>query len=98
MVGWLVREKVSLSYTLSGAGILNTPDVQTFTDFLADPLSRNCQIVVDVPLADGGVIFAGPFHLTVFELLGDRGKKMEATITMISDGEVVVTAVLAAAA
>jgi hypothetical protein len=98
-LGWLAREKVSISYTLSGAGILNTPDVAVFADFLADPTSRNCQITVDIPAADGGVVFAGPFHLTMFEITGDRGKKMEATITMISDGEVTVTptATLAAA-
>jgi hypothetical protein len=90
-LGWLAREKVSLAYSLSGAGILNTPDVTLFADFLADPNSRNCQIVVDVPAADGGVIFAGPFHLTKFDITGNRGAKMEATITMISDGEVTVT-------
>jgi hypothetical protein len=92
LIGWLVREKVSLSYTLGGAGILNTPDVQAFTDWLADPLSRNCQIIVDVASTDGGVIFTGPFHLTSFEITGDRGKKMEATLAMVSDGEIVVSA------
>jgi len=94
-MGWLAREKVSLSYSAQGAGILNTPDVQEFADWLADPLSRNCQIVVDVPAADGGVIFAGLFHLTHFEITGDRGAKMEATINLISDGEIIVTAVAA---
>jgi Phage tail tube protein len=97
-LGWLVREKVSLSYSAQGAGILNTPDVMTFTEWLADPDSRNCQIVVDVPAADGGVVFAGAFHLTKFEITGDRGSKMEATLNLISDGEVVVTATPAALA
>jgi hypothetical protein len=94
-LGWLVREKVSLSYAAQGAGILNTPDVQEFADWLADPNSRNCQIIVDVPAADGGVVFAGPFHLTHFEITGDRGAKMEATINLISDGEITVTATTA---
>ena len=92
-MGWLAREKVSLSYSLTGAGILNTPDVEEFHDFLIDPLSRSSEIVVDVPAVDGEVIFAGKFHLTGFEITGDRGAKMEATITMVSDGEVTVTAV-----
>jgi hypothetical protein len=90
-LGWLAREKVSLSYSCEGAGILNTPDVKTFTDWLADPLSRNCQIVVDVPSTDGGVVFAGPFHLTKFEITGDRGSKMEATVSLVSDGEITVS-------
>ena len=94
-MGWLAREKVSLSYSAQGAGILNTPDVQEFTDWLADPLPRNCQIIVDVPAADGGVVFAGAFHLTRFEITGDRGSKMEATLNLVSDGEITVTATAA---
>lgn len=97
-MGWLAREKVSLSYSATGAGILNTPDVEVFADWLADPLSRNCQIVVDVPAADGGVIFAGLFHLTHFEITGDRGAKMQATLNLVSDGEITVTATAALAA
>lgn len=90
-LAWLAREKISVEYQVTGAGILNTPDVQAFSDWLADPLSHNCQIVVNVDQADGGVIFAGPFHLTHFELTGNRGTKMEATLTLISDGEVLVS-------
>jgi hypothetical protein len=97
-MGWLAREKVSLSYSVSGAGILNTPDVEIFAEWLADPLPRNCEIVVDVPAADGGVIFAGLFHLTTFEITGDRGSKMEASVSLVSDGEVTVTAVAVVAA
>lgn len=92
LLAWVVREKVSLSYTVSGAGILNTPDIQDFADWLALATSKNCQIVVDVPSADGGVIFEGAFHLTDFEITGDRGSKMEANISLASDGIVTVVA------
>lgn len=94
-MGWLAREKVSLSYSVNGAGVLNTPDVEIFAEFLADPLPRNMQIIVDVPLADGGVMFEGAFHLTNFEITGDRGAKMEASLAFVSDGPVTVTAVSA---
>jgi predicted secreted protein len=90
-LAWISREKVSLSYSVAGAGILNTPDTELFTEFLADPDPRNCQIIVDVPAADGGVIFEGAFHLTEFQITGDRGGKMEASIALVSDGEVTVT-------
>jgi len=96
-MGWLAREKVSLSYSATGSGILNTPDTIEFTEWLADPLPRNCQIIVDVPAVDGGVIFAGLFHLVHFEITGDRGSKMEATLNLVSDGEVTVTATSALA-
>lgn len=88
LIGWLAREKVSLSVGVTGAGILNTPDVQAFYDWWSNEDSKNCQIVVDVPGADGGVIFEGLFHLTDFAITGDRGAKMEATLTLASDGEV----------
>lgn len=96
-VGWLVREKVALQYTAQGAGILNTPDVQEFADWLVEPNPRHCQIIVDVPAADGGVIFDGNFHLTHFEITGNRGGKMEATVNIISDGIITVTATTAVA-
>jgi hypothetical protein len=91
-LAWIAREKVSLSYTVSGAGILNTPDVTTLTTWLAAEASKNCQIVVDVPSADGGVIFEGFFHLTDVDFSGDRGGKMECSISLASDGEVTVSA------
>lgn len=87
-VAWVLTEKTNLKATVTGAGTLNTPDVQTFYDWLTDPDSKNCQIVVDVPSADGGVIFEGAFHETDFEITGDRGAKMEANISLASDGEV----------
>lgn len=88
LIGWLAREKVSLSVGVTGAGILNTPDVQEFFDWWSGEDSKNCHIVVDVPSVDGGVIFEGAFHLTEFGITGDRGAKQEATLTLASDGAV----------
>lgn len=87
-VAWVLREKTNLSAAVTGAGTLNTPDVQSFFDWLSDPDSKNCQVIVDVPSTDGGVIFTGAFHLTDFELTGDRGTKMECNITLASDGAI----------
>lgn len=87
-IAWLAREKVSLSVGVTGAGTLNTPDVEDFFDWWSSEDSRLCQIVVDVPAVDGGVIFEGLFHLTEFAITGDRGAKQEVSITLASDGEV----------
>lgn len=87
-IAWLLREKASLSAAVTGAGTLNTPDIQTFYDWLTSPDSKNCQVIVDVPSADGGVIFEGAFHETDFAITGDRGNKQECTITLASDGDV----------
>ena len=54
LIAWVVREKVSLSGTVQGAGVCNTDDIPTFEEWARDPDPRNCRIVVDVPGADGG--------------------------------------------
>lgn len=87
-IAWIAREKSSLSVAVTGAGILNTPDVQAFFDWWQSPDSVNCQVIVDVPSADGGVVFAGAYHLTDFSITGDKGAKQECSITLASDGEV----------
>lgn len=87
-VAWVLREKQNLSAAVTGAGTLNTPDVEDFYNWWTSPDSKNCQVVVDVPAADGGVIFEGFFHLTEFAITGDRGAKQECTITLASDGEI----------
>lgn len=91
-VAWMVREKTALSVAVSGAGMLNTPDLEAFFDWWKDETAKNCQIVVDVPDADGGLIFEGAFHLTEFGVTGDRGSKMEVSLSLASDGEVTAAA------
>jgi predicted secreted protein len=87
-IAWVAREKKSISVALSGAGMLDTTDVSFFFEYLTDENSRNCQVVVDVPSADGGVVFEGAYHLTDFSITGDRGAKQECSISLASDGEV----------
>lgn len=88
LLAWVVREKVNLSVSVTGSGTLNTPDVQEFVDWFESPEPRNCKIVVDVPSADGGVIFTGAFHLTEFTLTGNRGEKMQTSVSLNSDGAI----------
>jgi hypothetical protein len=87
----IVREKASLSYAISGAGILNTPDLASFNTWLAQASSKNCQVIVDVPGSDGGAIWQGAFHLTQFEITGDQGNKIEFTCQLLSDGPVTIS-------
>jgi len=87
-IAWLAREKESLSVGVTGAGMLNTPDVEDFFTWWKSEDPKNCEIVVDVPSVDGGVVFSGAFHLTDFEITGDRGAKQEISLTLASDGEV----------
>jgi predicted secreted protein len=90
-LAFVLTEKKNVKASIDGAGTLNTPDVQDFFDWVTSADSKNCHMVLDVASADGGVIFEGAFHLTDFELTGNRGEKVTTTLSLVSDG--VVTAV-----
>lgn len=87
-ISFLAREKTNLSLNFTGSGTLNTPDVQEFFDWWQSPDSKNCKVIVDVPSVDGGVIFSGAFHLTEFSITGNRGERMQASVSLASDGVV----------
>jgi predicted secreted protein len=88
LLAWVVREKASLSVSVTGSGTLNTPDVEDFFAWFNSPDAKNCKIIVDVAAADGGVTFTGAFHLTEFSLTGNRGEKMQASVSLASDGAI----------
>jgi hypothetical protein len=85
-IAWLLREKSDVSAAFTGAGMLNTPDVEPFFDWLESEDSLNCLVVVDVPAVDGGIIFLGSWQLVEFAVTGARGAKQEVSISLSSDG------------
>lgn len=87
-IAWVLREKTNLSASFNGSGLLNTPDLPFFFAFWKDPESRNCKVIVDVPGADGGIIWSGAWHMTEFGVTGNRGEKAQVSIAMASDGEI----------
>jgi hypothetical protein len=88
-LAYVVREKVSLSLFRQRRRHPQHPRRRGLQRLAAvDENSKNCQIIVDVPSADGGVIFEGFFHLTQFQITGDRGGKMECSISLLSDGDI----------
>lgn len=92
LIAWMQSEKVSLSVAVEGSGMLNTPDIDDFFNWLTDDATRSCKIIVDVAGANGGQIFTGAFHLVTFQITGDRGGKQEVSISLKSSGAVVMTA------
>lgn len=89
LIAWVAREKISLSASITGAGILNTPDTESFFVWWSSDDAKNCQVHLDgVTGANGGGYFSGAFHLTAFEVTGDRGGKMEFSCTLVSDGTI----------
>lgn len=87
-VPWLGREKRSKSASVTGSGTLHGTDQDVFFEWFDSEDSKNCKIILDVPAADGGRIYSGAWHLTQFEITGTVGNKVQANITLVSDGAV----------
>lgn len=88
LMAWVEREKVSLSGTINGSGTLNAPDQDLFWAWLSGSSTKNVKIVTDIAGASGGRVFSGAFHCTNFELSGNRGEKVNASITLQSSGAI----------
>lgn len=90
-VSWLVSELQNKRIVVSGNGTLNTPDYDELFEWWDGGEDSNLQLVIDVPAADGGRILEGAFKLPSFEITGNRGEKMNASVTIASSGPVTKT-------
>lgn len=88
---WIERGVVSMSAEISESGILSMADLDTWQDFLDSTISRNVQVWLDLPLAEHGGHWDGKFLLTGFNVTAEQGNKVQAAVTMQSDGPVVWT-------
>lgn len=88
LMAWVEREKVSLGGTINGEGTLNVPDLDLFWDWFESSDPKNVKVVVDLEAVNGGRVFSGAWHLTNFELGGERGQKVSASITLQSSGAI----------
>lgn len=78
---WLERDVVSLSGSLSGAGVVADEDFDTWEEFLGN--SKNVRVTL------GNRVWIGACILTKLDISGSRGKRTEFTATMDTDGEMV---------
>lgn len=90
-MAWLAREKVSLSVDVTGGGMAHKQDVKKLWDWFESEDAKNCHIILDDDTAGNVITFAGAFHLTQFDLTGNRGEKVNSTMTLSSDGAVTAT-------
>ncbi len=86
LMAWLEREKKSLSATINGAGVLNTPDTENYFNWFKDADPKACRVELSGVTggANGGGYLSGSFHLSQFEITGDRGDKVQASMSFPS--------------
>ncbi|HAL06350.1 phage tail tube protein [Brevundimonas naejangsanensis] len=89
---WLIREKVSLSVDVTGAGKVDKKDVKPLVDWQQSPETRNCIVVLDDADPDNVIQFLGAYHLTTFSMNGDPGTPtVTGDIALQSSGAVTAT-------
>lgn len=91
-IKWLIREKVSLSVEVTGAGRNHKSDVKDFLTWWKSPEARNCILVLDDPDPANVIEIKSAFHLTNYVLAADEGTPTVTNdITIVSTGEVTET-------
>jgi len=81
---WLENDVVSLSWSLSGEGVLADESIDDWEAFYEQQLdaSRNLRIQV------GDRLYQGKGKLTNFAITGERGSRLQVSVEITGDGPV----------
>lgn len=85
------REKASHSVAATGGGLVHKQDLKRLEVIRLEPDSWSCKIIVDDDDAANIITYTGNFHLGEFAMTGNRGNKVEGTMSFASDGPVAAT-------
>lgn len=80
------REVRSLTWSVSGEGVLASESVATWDKMYADADSWNVKIEEVLPAPTGTITYTGKAHLESLEHGANRGEKCTISISLQSDG------------
>lgn len=83
---WKETTKDGLSAAVSGSGMLHTASVSDWFDWLKSASTKNVRVKVDVTAGNGGGYWSGAFHLSQFEITGNRNEKAQVSVSLVSSG------------
>lgn len=90
-VMWTLRNVTGLSQTVSGEGLLDPTDYDTWRNWFMGGAKKNIRIEYEIAAASGGGYYQGSFVLTAMSETGDRdanGGLVSISVTMQSAGAV----------
>lgn len=88
---WIEREIQSMSWEVSGSGLLMEDSAATWETWFASGEPRN--IKVKIPRATGGRVYSGAALLTALNVTGNRGEKVAIEVTLSGTGPLVSAAI-----
>lgn len=77
------RDVISKSRELSGAGVVADEDFDVWDAWWESGVSKNVQVIL------GNRVWVGPMKCTQLDVTGERGKRVEFSTTIMSDGPLV---------
>lgn len=86
---WIARVIDTLSAGFTGAGTLDTPSFEAWREWMLSGEERNLRVRLDVPGADGGGYFEGPYVPTTLGLSKEGKGLVQINVEVQSAGEVV---------
>lgn len=85
---WVARGVESLDFSANGSGILAAEALDDWWDAFNTTESVRARIYVGKPSdTANGRYWEGLVHITGFEITGERGNRAQATVSVVSDGE-----------
>ena len=86
-VAWVIRDKDSVSYTISGEGVHAVEDISFFTNWLKSEQPKNIIALIASDSASPYQL-TGRFHLTDYTVSGERKQRAQASLSLVSTEEV----------
>lgn len=84
---WVARDVQSLSASITGEGVMAAEAAPMWMEFFESVESRNAR--VEIEFASGTLSYTGLMHLETLNPTADLGQRVNMSVSMQSDGEMV---------
>jgi len=82
---WVGREVASLSWSVTGSGVLALEALEEWRTFAESSLARNVRVEITTAVGAGGGYWQGKAHLSSFEVSATLGEKIQISVSLESD-------------
>lgn len=86
---WVGRDVRSLTWGVTGEGVLAEESVQDWEDFFASSAPRNVRVELEFPGSVGTLTYNGAAHLTTYNVGANRGERATINVELQGDGALV---------
>lgn len=87
---WVGRDVRSMTWSVTGEGVLAADSVQDWEAFWASNTSKSVKIEMEFPAPTGLITKTGKAHLATYNVGANRGERATINVEMQGDGELVV--------